>query len=262
MPPSETTRLVGRLTISLDLPQVDARLVLSEERTSRARVQAAIDLLNQYRIASTVAIPDPESMPDVAKWTAAGHEIALLAEASWSQADSPRGIFARELASRVMRAGAKGLQIRTLALTHANAPHHTDLLVKHGIQGIRGVSSVGRRSVLGGLFQRPRSTHSRTLRYGLCEITAMLAATDVAGLSQFQRLVSQIKVGESLHVTLAPAAIFAHKSGVSRLEKALRFVQQQVAAGKLATETCQQCAARVLRPTRAAPARSILRIAA
>jgi hypothetical protein len=258
----------GRLVISLDVPPVSADLKVARERANRQNVDTIVQWFNQRRLRATIAVPDPESVPAVADWVAAGHEIALLAPASWASAAAPRPAFSRELAPRLLRANARGLFVTTLALGAFRLNRNTDLLVKHGVKSVRSLpAKAPDRGPIARLFHRPVLAQPRSLRFGLCDVpaTVRIARASDAGLARRQLDVAArngFAQGGFVHLAVDAAAIFAQHGAARRTEALLRQAERLIAGGLLVAETCRTCAARVTRPVQAVPARSILRIAA
>ncbi|MBI1903738.1 MAG: hypothetical protein HYS13_21760 [Planctomycetia bacterium] len=258
----------GRLVISLDVPPVSLDLKVSRERANRQNVETIVQLLNQRRLRATIGVPDPESVPEVADWAAAGHEIALLAPSSWASAAAPRPKFSKELAPRLLRANAKGLFVTTLALGAFRLNPNTDLLVKHGVKSVRSLPAKSpARGPIARFFQKPILAQPKSLRFGLCDVpaTARVERSSDVGLAWRQvdaAAQAGFAQGGFAHLAIDAAALFAQRGAARRLEGLLRHAERLIGSGLLVAETCRSCAARVRRPVQAVPARSILRIAA
>jgi hypothetical protein len=252
----------GTLTISIDLDCDVARLAgqaALEDLTGRL-----LELLARYQMPATWAVADPAVSAARGRVCeiGAGHELAILGDATWVGREAGRSRFARELARRAARARVEGLPIDTLALKTVLPIEHCDLAIKEGIVAVRqaraalpadSARALGPATLRFGLWAFPASVtlpgHSRWLPGGGGVRMARVAideAIAARGLAQLvvdaPRLAARGK--SALNVV---ARVLAHADRRRRHEL-LEIATLGATARKLAGARASQPSRSILRP--------------
>ena len=147
------------LTISIDLETGPAHA--APHRSLNEITIHLLDLLAKHQLSATWATGDPAtSTASQVISRFAGHEIAILGDASWVGRGAGRQRFGHELASRAERAHNAGLNISTLALHATELDDQCDLAIKHGLTAVR-------HSAATAAGKPARRWRASTLRFGL-----------------------------------------------------------------------------------------------
>ena len=148
----------GILVLSIDL-EVDARHSSARDQRLLERLTSRLfDLLVKHRVPATWSVADPAvSAATDRLMTGVGHEIAVLGDPAWVGADAGRPRFARELERRVQGGREIGLPVTTLALRKVHLDAHLDVVVKNGLNAVRGPETTVRNR---NEFNQPQSLYS------------------------------------------------------------------------------------------------------
>ncbi len=145
------------LTVSIDLEAGPTHLV-GHRRLNEITIHL-LDILAKHQLPGTWSTGDPAtSAASQVVSRFAGHEIAILGDASWVGCGAGRQRFGRELASRTECARNAGLEISTLVLHATELGDQCDLAIKHGLTAVRHSAVAGKSA---------RRWRASTLRFGL-----------------------------------------------------------------------------------------------
>jgi hypothetical protein len=150
------------LTVSIDVDADAAQNSVASHRDVAAVTDRLLEMLAHRQIAATWALAEPSASSATERIVTrpAGHEIALLGDATWVGAQCGRGVFGRELTRRLAAAQAMGLVITTLAVRGAEVDSQGDLACKQGITAVRHERN--------DVARKPRGRmQPGTLRFGL-----------------------------------------------------------------------------------------------
>lgn len=251
----------GQLVVSIDLELENLSHSLAKQKSLDALTSQLVAELGARQMPATFAVADPvlSAATDTITQSAGGHELAVLADATWAGPGAGRERFARELARRFDSARAAGLNVSTLALRHLEMEEHFDLLPKNAISAVR-TDPVSRR----GLLLPPQ-----VLRFGVWQLTASLRLPQSArwwlggSESAARGLLKQaVKQGHIVHLLIdAPQLLENEGASLRSLQRTLNLAAKLRDAGELEIATLQSVTANLSRPRHAAALRSILRAA-
>jgi hypothetical protein len=237
-----------------------ARLVFAvdvahEGGKARQAVRGVRSIFANHRVAATWAFADLSS-PLVAELRDdAGHEISLLAQPSWSGSHAPRSAFHQGFSSQMQRAAVAGICLSSIAVEHAAAPEHLDLLGKLGIGAVRTTRPAVRRWPLTMLLSA-ETAKPVALRYGVWQMPTTVEvarqgsrAARAAMLRATARSESVVLVIDAQHVPL------------STVERLVQAAAHLAGKGRLEIHTLTSAADCLARRRRMTPAQSILRAA-
>ncbi len=256
----------GVLAISVDMESDPLRPM--ERRPSFDDFSGRLlALLVKYRAAATWGLADVGASV-VAGWimqAQAGHELAILGDASWVGSDAGRTRFSRELNRRLTLARAGGHEISAVMLRGIELGEHTDVLIK---QGIMAIGNAGRLPA--GWFRRRRIDNSpQAIRFGLWQIPASRRLTGTsdwlwsAGLKSRRGIDRAVRTKSVYHLAIDAAALAAcGRSVLAAIEKILRHASRRRDEAALRMTTLSGAAALLMGDRRSMPARSILHPAA
>lgn len=252
----------GLVSVSIDLDGSPGQEGLWNETASQRVVEKLRTMLSRYRIGATWVIGAP------AQWNAATalcssesrHELALLIDADSLAVRAPRRQLSRELTRRLLAVRALGLTVDAAVFSQSLPSDHLDLMVKHGINAIRG--PVRHRTRIGA------TPLPRMLRYGLWELPGSIALVaghhwlfGARGRLTARRAIRCVAIdGGYLHFVIDAAQLLnGDPSAMETIEQTLlcidRFRDQQ----QLETATLSQVANHLTCRRSGTPARSILR---
>jgi hypothetical protein len=251
----------GVLTISIDLEDDAAHA--AHDRLLEAVTERLLELLAAHKLPATWAVSDPAV--SAARWrlaaTSAGHELAILGDASWVGREAGRTRFARELIRRTARARQQGSPIETLVLRSDMPISHCDLAIKEGIIAARHQGQVG-----GG-----RPLPPRPLRFGLWGFPVSIALPGTSriwpggGGARAAKLTIDEAVGARglVHLAIdAPRLAARGNWAVRVLDRVLDHAARRRRHALLEVATLGTVARKLADENRGRPSRSILRPAA
>jgi hypothetical protein len=253
----------GVLAISIDLELDTQRRGIDQQRALEDITGRLIQMLGKYNFPATWAVADPAVSAATERLMAAKvHEIAILGDRSWVGREAGRSRFAREIARRVTRGRAAGMEISTLVVREADPAEHLDIVVKQGLNVVRTATHDARSR---GVKQ------PQPLRFGLWEMPVSL---QLPGASRWapgggSLWIAKRRIGQSAQApavfhlvvdSLAMAAKGSAAQGV--LDKVLRHAAHFQSRNLLTVATLAATAAQLSGERRATSARSILRPAA
>jgi hypothetical protein len=221
----------------------------------KAELAQLLATLQRVQIPATFSTPSPGSDGLIERLRAESlrHELAILADSTWSGPRVGRTQFARELARRVEVAKAHRASVRTIAVTDTELTTNLDLLVKHRISVVRSPLNMG--------FQ-PQS-----LRYGVWQAPVSFTMPSM-GRWQFggtewaiNRALSRAARSHGLVHLVVELEALKDQSEMASLERVLTTVQRRRNEGLVAAVTMQGLVARLAPQRQAASAQSVLRVA-
>jgi len=253
------------LSISVDLESAGSASGRSRE-TPQETVERLANCFEAAGQAVTWAASDPAGCATIRTVLETGpkHEVALLADPSWTLAAGSRSQLVAELVRRTTSARAEGIEVTTVALRDDALLVSSELLIKHGISAVRAATATGWRSA-----GQP-ATGPAALRYGLWQIRPTVRLPVGSSLSawlltiQLRRAIDRgIRRSTPLHLLIdAPAfSREASRSSWGALRSVLRHVERRQKVGALSVLTIRETIARLAAPRAGRGAQSILRAA-
>lgn len=249
----------GVFTISIDLDLDPSRPAKAQFRPLEEITARLTRLLGQHRVAATWGVADPAVSAAREPLTnlQAGHEIAVLGDASWVGHEAGRSRFARELTRRTTRARAMGLEVTSLLLRGADLTDHWDIAVKHGIRAVRNSTPVA-------------AMNPQQLRYGLWHIPAGGRLPGVSrwnvggGTWSIRRKIHQASENLTVyHLAIDALRLAEHGGGaLHTLDRVLNDAVELRRRNAIQIATLSSAARRLTGARVILPARSILRRAA
>jgi len=260
----------GILAISIDLELDAERRGLDQQQALETITERLLALLAKFQLKATWAVADPavSAATDRLTSSAGEHEIAILADHTWAGRAAGRSRFAREIARRVTRARAVGLDVSTLVLRDGTLDDQLDLAVKHGIRALRASYDTMRDSAW---FAARAVAQPWSPRFGLWEMPPSLRLPGVSnwrpgggGTRAAKRGIDQAAAARSVYHLMIDGLLLATagKSAERVLEKVLRHADRRRQQGTLQVMTLASTAQCLTGDRHGTPARSILRPAA
>jgi len=260
----------GILAISIDLELDAQRRGLDQQQALETVTERLLSLLSKYRLQATWAVADPAISAATERLTTsgAGQEIAILADHTWAGREAGRSRFAREIARRVSRARAAGLDVSTLVLRDGTLGDQLDLVVKNGIRALRASYEP---ALDGAWFAARVVAQPRSPRFGLWELPPSWRLPSLSrwsvgggGAGTAKRGIDQATAAKTVYHLMIDGLLLAAagKSAERVLEKVLRHAERRRAQGALRVMTLADTAQCLTGDRHATPARSILRPAA
>lgn len=257
------------LTLSIDLELDPMRPGRDQPRSLEAITDHLLRLLGRYQVPATWAVADPamSAATELLLAADAGHEIAVLGDATWVGHEAGRMRFGRELARRVSHGRAAGLSISTLALRGAELSDHLDLVVKQDISVVRG----DYHDLASGWFSRPVIQQPAALRFGLWEVPASMCLPGNSrwkigggGRRRGRKSIDQAIADRGVFHVQINALNLADRGSMAEhaLEQILRHATLRQREGAIEIATLANVARRLTGERITAPARSILHPAA
>jgi hypothetical protein len=235
------------------------------QRSSLDKAAAAIlELLAEYALPATWAVSDPAGWTPARRVLSAtsGSEIAILADESWTCGRAPRHLFGRQLAARVQRARAAGIEISSLAL-HTEAPAgHAELAIKLGITAVRHAPT---SAAFPHQAARPRMLSSGLWSFPICvTVPGPSGWFSGDGSRKARALVDRGEAdGRTLQLVADVDAVArGGRSSRRGLERLLRHLQLRRKQGAIEVASFRATVARLAGRYQGQPSRSILRTAA
>ena len=256
---------VGRVVITVSAEPPPAECRLAPYQGLAALVNQLVEFLTSAQLPATWGVSDPvhasvTSLIVTSEIAAGGdHEIAILADPSWSGIEAGRPRFSKELIRRVCQAQSKGIVTTTLLPREVSLNHHIDLVVKQGVTAVLPLSPVAHNPT--------QTTVPKSLHYGLWEFATSGQLPLMSGWRAGHKLQKGIRraanEGSTFQLFVDLPAIAQQGTAA---EKTTFKVLQQIAAlrrrGIIEVETVAAAAHRLSEVPAATPQRSILRIAA
>lgn len=251
---------VGHLNVTIQLDSTTENRNLERHQELADVARQLIATMDAGRLAATWAVSDPvhSAATSLLLKSAVTHELAILGDTTWVGPTAGRTRFARELARRISKSRAAGLQVTTLVPSVASIDDNIDLVVKQGITAV-----VRMQHTVTATLAEPRALH-----YGVWDlpISACLPL-EIDWFGSNKRAVwRSIRRAASdagtFHLLIDAAAIAA--SG--RRERAtVKWLVDRLATlrdrGLIRVETLRRTANRLSSVPTASPQRSILRVA-
>ncbi len=242
----------GTLVISVDLP--------CRDESPAGRVgDELLRMMRARHVPATWAVSRADALTDQLVRESAGHDVALLGDASWVGAAAGRTRFARELAARTTALRRRGGELAAIVLRDVSLTEHLDLLVKHRISLIRA-----------GTSDRPQMTplQPQSLRFGvwLAPVWAVIPRTDRWSWLGAAPLVRQAarraaQSGGVAHLVVDAERLAARPAAVRELDGVISDLARQRDRGLLKIRTMSELSQRLTRRRATSPARSVLRAA-
>jgi hypothetical protein len=256
----------GTLTVSIDLEHDASHVAPVPRRALGELTTRLLELLARYEMVATFAVADPAVSAARERIVAArrGHELAILANASWVGRAAGRGRFARELERRAAHSRDEGLTIHTLALKTVLPIDHCDLAIKEGIIAVRHPSVAPTAGSV-------RRLQPQTLRFGLWgfPVSITLPASSRwfpgrGGTRAARLAIDEAVCGQGLVQVVVDAPQLAARgpSALRVLERVLQHAARRRASGLLDVATLGTTARKLAAANHGQPSRSILRPAA
>lgn len=221
----------------------------------QAELAQLLKTLQRRQIPATFSTPSPgcDGLIERLRAESLRHELAILADSTWTGAGIGRTQFARELARRVELAKTQRTSFRTIAVTDTELTTNLDLLVKHRISVVRSPLNVG--------FQ-PQS-----LRYGVWQAPVSFTFPS-KGRWQFggtewainRALSRAARIQGLVHLVVALETL-ADQAEMASLERILATVQRRRDKGLVAAVTMQGLVSRLAPQRQVVSAKSVLRVA-
>jgi hypothetical protein len=256
---------VGRVVITVSAEPPPAECRLAPYQRLAPLVDQWVNFFASVQLPATWGVGDPvhASVTSliVTSGIAAGseHEVAILADPSWSGIEAGRPRFSKELIRRVCQAQSKGIATTTLLPREVSLNHHIDLVVKQGVTAVWPLSTVAHNLT--------RTTVPKSLHYGLWEFATSGRLPLASGWRAGHRLQKSIRraadEGATFQLFIDLPAIA--QQGMAAEKTAFKVVQYITALrrrGILEVETVATAAHRLSEVPLATPQRSILRVAA
>lgn len=251
----------GRVIFSVELElAIDRASVVRQQRMD----QLATDLLaclDEHHVPATWAVADPAHSAASTAILGSGntHEIAVLADRSWTGPGAGRLRVDRELARRFEGARRQGMAASTLVLKNVIEPLDPDLLLAHGIQAISyrspecGTGPAALGSLRFGVWHAPAAWRLPRAPHWWSPVR-----------SQARRLLREaIAQNRTLHVGIdADALVDDAPLGLGQVRAMIEEAARQQALGRVEFATLAGRAAVELAARAVAPARSLLKPAA
>jgi hypothetical protein len=253
----------GHLHLTVETEPVDINRSLERHRRLADVTRELVELIDSHRLAATWAVGDPAHSATTTLLTLSEiqHEVALLGDRHWLGPEAGRKRFANELARRVSQARATGIQLHTLMPRVAPISEHIDLVVKHGLRALVGVSAPA--------SSRFQATVPRALHYGVWEFAAAGGLPVQSGWfssgrrSFFKSIRRAAAEAATIHLLIdAPAVEQGGAKTWNNIARLVHEVGQLRERGLVRVETLGVAAARLSDLPVARPQRSILRAAA
>jgi hypothetical protein len=252
----------GALVLSIDL-----ELDVEQGSAERQRVLDAVSrkllaALERHQLPATFAVADPVHSAATESITASAlrHEVAVLADATWTGNGAGRQRLSRELDRRFGNAQRAGLPISSLVLRHADLNEHLDLLPKNGVTALRTEPAPQSR---GGSLQPP------ALRYGVWQLPVSFRVPgDVSwwrggDAGQARRLLHRAATAKDrLHFAIDGAQIDEDATALATLDRVFTVASSLRQREMLTVHTMQQAAQELSPPRETTGLQSILRPAA
>jgi hypothetical protein len=254
-----TGTLILSIDLELDLSEQEAQVQRRLGEMTRQVLQWTVE----HRLPATWAVADPtlSAATDAILAAGCGHEIAVLGDQAWLGAGCGRVRLGRELTRRFDMARRAGIPASTLALRNIEEVPYLDLLLDHGVTGLRGPAVADRRRV--------QSPQQPPIRFGLWSapppwsipaVRPWWAPTAWLIRREIRR---SIRRAAPIHLQLdAPQLIAMPDAVLDAVAATLRYAAAKRAAGQLEVATIGSLAAQALAQRSATPCRSILRPAA
>lgn len=252
----------GALIVTVDVDAACLRGDLSMQRTLHSTTVALLGVLGNHDVAGTWALSDPARslMTERLVNDPLPHELALLGDGGWENANLSRSRFARELTTRLTDAELSGLSLKTLAVC-AGAPQHLDLVVKGGFSALRGGSDSGPSRSWWPRAPRVDAANAvQPLRWGLWQVGQTWRNFDGGLMSSRRGIDRSAMSGALITWVLDGPKLAAGGSSMLRLiDRVLAYAAHRRGQGDLRIETVQAFVHQRLRRRDSAPAESILR---
>ncbi len=221
----------------------------------QAELAQLLKTLQRLQIPATFSTPSPgcDGLVERLRAESLRHELAILADSTWTGPGVGRTQFARELARRVETAKAHRASFRTIAVTDTELTTNLDLLVKHRISVVRSPLNTG--------FQ-PQS-----LRYGVWQAPVSFTLPSKGRWAfggtewAINRSLSRAARAQGLVHLVVELATLVDQNEMASLERILTTVQRRRNKGLIAVVTMQGLVARLAPQRQAASAQSVLRVA-
>ena len=254
---------LGTLLISVDCE----RGCGSQDRQDHALASRVAATLSRADLKATVGVKEPGSsrLADglLAEFPQA--ELALLADESWAGPTAQRQLFAAGLGGRMFRAASAGYAIRTLIFPGAVQETFSDLLVKHGIDVVRGNPSDlqprRKRSILSRFSgaASSRLVAPRSVRFGLWDVPCSVSLPGTPG-SVLRAWIDRASESRGIvHLRIdVPALLRDTRGGLLELGRLVEHAASRRDARRLRVATLSELADSIRR-RRATPSQSILK---
>jgi hypothetical protein len=255
----------GVLTISIDLEAEGEPLGLGEQRSLDEMARRLANLLARHSLAATWGAADPAGSAIGERLVSldAGHEIAVLGDATWIGREAGRTSFGRELARRTARSRGTGMRVSTLMLKGTKLDEHYDLAIKHGITVVR--------QAVGFDASHASRLQPQTVRFGLWSFPVSVALPGTSrclpggGGKRTARATIDRAIAACGLIQLAIDAprLAARGHAAERVvERVLEHVARRRRQGTLEVVTLSEAAGKLRAGHPSRPSRSILRPAA
>jgi hypothetical protein len=228
---SRSTTTIARKCMTHDV-QRPATFFLSVDVSQRAEGCALIDgideALRRFQIRAMWSFEFAAPSRATERVTRCVCDYGVLAASAWANPAGDRMVFARELASRLNRAGEAGVKPIALSLVDTDGPNHFDLLVKSQLAIIRS-----RANTAGDLSD---SLQPRLSRYGIWQAAPTMilpaASTWSLGWNTRRMLQRAIDGQQTVHVAINVEAMLKnYVTGLASLEQVLKLVSTRRDAG-------------------------------
>lgn len=251
----------GRVMFSIELELAIDRASLVRQQRMDHLAADLLAYLDEHHVPATWAVADPaHSAASTAILGSGGnHEIAVLADRSWTGPGAGRLRVDRELSRRFEGARRQGMAATTLVLKDVMEPLDPGLLLAHGIQAIsyrseeRGKRAFAPASLRFGVWHAPAAWR---LPRAPCWWSPVR--------SQARRLLREaIAQNRTLHVGIdADALVDDAQSGLRQVRAVIQEAARLQTLGRIQFSTLASRAAVELAARAVAPARSLLKPAA
>jgi len=244
---------LGRLLVTLS---VDA--FSDSDATTTSAVSFVRDELTSRRISATWAVNEPAAWPPAVELQAAGDEIAVAADSSWS--GMTRTALSREVAAKMNRAQSGGLSVSTLVAAAETASAVADLLARHGIRTVREAGSQRKASA----WSQPRALRSGLWLFPLSLIAPRTGRWWSAGPLRRLRGMLDSRPGEGGAVQLVidlQRVARQGRAGQRNVIRVLDELESRRTRGEVEVVTLRAATDRLAARYQGQPSRSILRAA-